>query len=102
MSIIHPEKIKNNKKGQFFICEACNYSCKTKFLFQQHCSTKKHKRNTGENAPVDTKIHICHSGKQYNHIQSYKRHVRACNKELAIPQTNNKSIDDELRTVITN
>jgi hypothetical protein len=102
MSNIPPEKIKNNKKEQNFVCEACNYSCKTKFLFQQHCSTKKHKRNTDENVPVDTKIHICPCGKQYNHIQSYKRHIRSCNKELAIPQTSHKTIDAELRTVITN
>tara|TARA_Y100000389_G_C17383980_1_gene475941 strand:+ start:282 stop:1163 length:882 start_codon:yes stop_codon:yes gene_type:complete len=96
------EKGESNKKDLSFVCEACNYFCKTKFLYNQHCSTKKHKRNTEGNSNHDMKQHICHCGKQYNHIQSYRRHVRSCNKEIVVKNTQHQTIDEELRDVITN
>ncbi|MCK4895384.1 MAG: hypothetical protein KAS47_01145, partial [Candidatus Heimdallarchaeota archaeon] len=35
-------KKSDGKKKKEYYCEKCDYKCSTKFLFTQHCSTKKH------------------------------------------------------------
>ena len=69
-----------NKNWQFY-CEKCDYGCNKKFLFSQHLKTKKHlKQKCSNNAQKNMQEHLCceKCGKQYKHIQSYKRHVRKC------------------------
>ena len=64
-----------------FYCEKCDYGCNKKFLFSQHLKTKKHlKQKCSNNAQKNMQEHLCckKCGKQYKHIQSYKRHVRKC------------------------
>ena len=36
----------SNKNIQILNCEHCNYTCKKKFLWEQHLITKKHINNT--------------------------------------------------------
>ena len=96
-----PEYNIDSKKELSFMCESCNYFCKTKFLYKQHCSTKKHKRNIEDTSNNNAKSHLCSCGKQYNHIQSYRRHVSSCGKELVIKKTPPQPMDEELMDVIT-
>ena len=72
-------KNSDGKKKNLFICEFCDYKCTTKFLYNQHCSTKKHKKaEMLGNARKNMHQHVCSCGKKYIHKQSYNRHVKAC------------------------
>tara|TARA_Y100001958_G_scaffold48682_2_gene32553 strand:- start:6854 stop:7744 length:891 start_codon:yes stop_codon:yes gene_type:complete len=93
--------IKDNGSYKFE-CKFCNYACKTKFLYKQHCSTKKHKKNTANILKNEDIQHVCLCGKKYNHIQSYKRHIQSCNKEMVEKHNPSNEIDNELRNAITN
>ena len=102
--IIDSEKnsiIKENESYKYE-CKFCNYSCKTKFLYKQHCATKKHKKNAGMTLQNDSSYYECSCGKKYNHIQSYKRHVQSCKKELVKKNNHCSDIDNDLRNAITN
>ena len=41
-----------NKKKHKYNCSFCGYNCDTKFLFKQHCSTKKHIKNEAANIVI--------------------------------------------------
>ena len=67
-----------NKKISY-VCEICDYRCSTKFLFNQHCSTKKHKKaKMLGNARKNMQKIKCSCGKSYSHSQSYNRHIKSC------------------------
>ncbi len=67
----------NNYQGYY--CDDCDYKCSKKFLFTQHCSTKKHKnRKMLANARKNMHFFTCDCGKNYKHQQSYNRHVKSC------------------------
>lgn len=85
-----------------FECKHCNYYCQTIFLYKQHCATKKHKKMVGNLVNEEINQHICSCGKKYSHIQSYKRHIQICNKEIVTKNKHSRNIDVELRTAITN
>ena len=54
-------------------CAKCDYRCSKPWLFKQHRATKKHKQAPGEHIMLK-----CECGKQYRHVQSYKRHAKSC------------------------
>jgi len=49
---------------------------------------------------VNNRKHLCLCGKEYTHVQSFKRHTQLCGKELV--EKKKSGMDDELREVITN
>jgi hypothetical protein len=57
---------------QEYHCDKCDYTCSATFLFKQHLATKKHRLG---------KPHImlkCTCGREYRHVQSYRRHAKTC------------------------
>ena len=69
----------DGKKKVSYFCELCDYKCGTKFLFNQHCSTKKHKKaKMLGNARENMQKIVCPCGKSYAHSQSYNRHIKNC------------------------
>lgn len=53
-----------------FNCEQCGYSCKTKFLWKQHCLTKKH---------LQSDQYMCeHCGKTYRQRAGLWKHKKTC------------------------
>ena len=72
----------NNSKK--YICKSCDYSCSRLFLWKQHLNTKKHEKKSSmeqnaqkyENMPAC----ICVCSKTYKHVQSYRRHIKTCEK----------------------
>ena len=68
-----------DKKKLIFYCEKCNYEGKTKFLFNQHCKTKKHqKTECSKMLKKYARPYICNCGREYTHIQSFNRHDKKC------------------------
>ena len=81
-------------------CEACDYECSRKFLWKQHCATRKHQMvtngNTGLVAPPTTpttlsfqpfKCPTC--GRQYKHRSGLSRHLHrspSCSGGLSTTQ----------------
>lgn len=105
------ENITDNNFGYKFFCKYCNYHCKTKFLYNQHCATKKHGRNINNNN-INNNInnnninnnnkggkHLCACGKEYNHLRSFKRHTQLCGKEII--QVNSSDANGDLHEVLT-
>lgn len=64
-----------------FICLKCDYECSSKFLWEQHCSTQKHKRQhlaTPGNAKYAS--YICEGcGREYKQRSGLWRHRKKCN-----------------------
>ena len=106
-----------NVKNSFFCCK-CNYKCKTKFLFEQHIKTAKHKKKLNS---INKNNFVCICGKDYKHNSSYSRHLKKCifflnnnveNKDLDIKKdstkkselikydTNEPSIKDMLTNIL--
>lgn len=78
----------NSKNLHKYFCKQCDYSCSKKFLFTQHCSTKKHQnREMLANARKNMQNFTCDCGKQYKHQQSFNRHVKQCSKNKFIKNT---------------
>ncbi len=83
-----------NIKNKFFCCK-CNYSCNTKFLFEQHTNTNKHKSINDSIEITNTNKKIsCICGKEYKHNSSYSRHIKKCiiylNNNIDIKESNKK------------
>ena len=73
-------KKNDGNKNNIYFCERCDYGCSRKFLFDQHCSTKKHRKTEMlTNAREKYALFGCKCGKQYKHQQSYNRHTKVCN-----------------------
>ena len=73
----------DGKEKKQFVCKFCDYKCSTKFLYKQHCSTKKHeKAKMLGNARKNMQQHVCSCGKTYLHKQSYNRHVKICSAQF--------------------
>ena len=102
MSIICEKNMKISISHKYYSkqCKICDYLASSKFLWEQHCKTKKHqKREMLINAHDQKKqnstliLHYCnHCGKGYSHIQSLNRHKKICAQQnLIIKEKNNTS-----------
>ena len=101
----------NGNKNWKFYCEICDYGCKRRFLMSQHEKTQKHQMlknaqkcsSDSESSKNNINLHVCKCGKQYKHIQSYKRHQKTCqviSKNVLAVQP--KSTDnDDLKNMLT-
>lgn len=70
-----------------FECIKCNYKCDSKFLWNQHCTTKKHLKSlqpTNSNIR-ENRCEIC--GKSYKQRSGLWRHKKTCN-EIENPDIN--------------
>ena len=54
-----------------FVCAGCSYTTDRRFLYRQHCTSRKHLSQCG-------KTHMCACGKTYKHVQSLNRHRKTC------------------------
>lgn len=87
-----------NQKYKFY-CKKCDYGSNKKFLYKQHCETKKH--NNVQCSKMLKKYAVlqkCQCGRTYKHIQSYKRHKKTCGVITNIPSDEEK---EELRGMIS-
>lgn len=68
------------KYANFFECKKCDYKCSTKFLWNQHCSTRKHNRQHLATPPSsDTEKNVCEfCGKAYKQRSGLWRHLKKC------------------------
>ena len=73
-------KKKYAKHAREYRCEACDYVCSRKFLWDQHCSTRKHHRQQSgyTQAPL-----VCACGKPYQSRAGLWRHKKKCGVALA-------------------
>ena len=76
-----------------FRCIACDYECSSKFLWKQHCSTKKHSRklasmNEHEESSSCLECEFC--GKTYKQRSGLWRHRKRCH---AKPNVSAASVD---------
>ena len=94
-----------------FYCKKCDYSCKRKFLWEQHLATQKHNRQRSATLKkTKTKRpsveYICdHCGKGYKQRSGLWRHKKSCHDdgpdEGSTTTQNYKNIEKE-NTVIKN
>lgn len=68
------------KYANFFECKKCDYKCSTRFLWNQHCSTRKHNRQHLATPPSsDTEKNVCEfCGKAYKQRSGLWRHRKKC------------------------
>jgi len=72
------------KNMQKFYCKKCDYTCKRKFLWEQHIATQKHNRQRSatlkkKNYKKIEYEHICeHCGKGYKQRSGLWRHNKSC------------------------
>lgn len=91
----------DGKKNNLYVCEYCDYKCSTRFLFNQHCSTKKHqKAKMLGNARQNMQKIKCLCGRSYAHSQSYNRHIKTCKhqhieNEVIIEKKNSTIVSKE-------
>lgn len=93
-----------DEKKEIFYCEKCNYTGKTKFLFKQHCKTKKHqKHECSKMLKKYATPYLCKCGREYKHIQSYNRHKKICMKENIIIKNDdeNGNLKELISTLVT-
>ena len=76
---------KNSEKNiPKFYCQICDYKCYMKQHYEQHCMSKKHKKNeVNHNGNMETDtlnfIYICNCGKQYRGRSGLWKHKKLCN-----------------------
>ena len=107
MSIKNMHSIYKGNDSWKFYCAYCNYGCKRRFLMTQHEKTKKHQmlKNAQKCSlspnPENTKkdLHKCKCGKEYKHLQSYRRHLKACSISNSLV---NLEKENELKSILLN
>lgn len=84
------ENVSNNKN--VYECKSCNYICYKKFLFNQHCKTKKHLMSINEHYMPEHKCEHCE--KRFSHIQSLNRHKKLNGIKCSQKKAKNKITDN--------
>lgn len=83
------------KYAIFYECKKCDYKCCTKFLWTQHCSTRKHNRQQSATPLVVTidenECEMC--GKAYKQRSGLWRHRKSCK---GLSKKANMAIKNEL------
>tara|TARA_B100000035_G_C21033250_1_gene569496 strand:+ start:2920 stop:3786 length:867 start_codon:yes stop_codon:yes gene_type:complete len=100
---------KNEEKEETsFYCDCCNYTTSSKFNYERHLSTVKHKKMTKrKNGEKESKTHMCEDcGKVYKYRQGLSFHRKTCTGKTLIKQyleereKENKNEMDELRAQV--
>ncbi len=95
-----------NEKFKFY-CKKCDYGSNRKFLYKQHCETKKHRKNECSHMLKKyASVYKCGCGRNYKHVQSYNRHKKVCSMSTSIVNENDKVTPsdkekEELRCMIS-
>ena len=90
-----------NQKYKFY-CEKCDYGSNKKFLYKQHCNTKKHQNNGCSKMLTENMLfYSCGCGRKYKHIQSFKRHKKLCSTEITTIVNDTDKEKEELRNMIS-
>ncbi len=95
-----------NEKFKFY-CKKCDYGSNRKFLYKQHCETKKHQKNECSHMLKKyASVYKCGCGRNYKHVQSYNRHKKVCSMSTSIVNENDKVTPsdkekEELRCMIS-
>tara|TARA_Y100000389_G_scaffold204526_2_gene257718 strand:- start:12150 stop:12989 length:840 start_codon:yes stop_codon:yes gene_type:complete len=92
------------KKQTSFLCKTCDYKCNSKFLWNQHCATKKHISLEKMSTNICTSEHTCNfCGKSYKQRSGLWRHKKSCGvnkdidiKELMQSMISNNEMKDEM------
>lgn len=89
------------KYAKNFSCEKCDYICSTKYLLNQHFSTRKHKMMTNDdkNMPKYANKFICECGKEYKYRQGLHAHKKKCKhveEKLQLQDINKNGITNEM------
>lgn len=68
------------KYANFYECKKCDYKCSTKFLWTQHCSTRKHNRQQSATPPCSQpEKNVCElCGRAYKQRSGLWRHRKKC------------------------
>lgn len=78
-----------------FTCKPCFYKTMSKFNFDRHILTEKHKKLVDEYINNNVEFRICtECGKNFKHSSSYYRHVKTCINNNN--NCNNKEYSNEL------
>lgn len=77
-----------------FRCEVCDYECSRKFLWEQHCSTRKHiSQQSATSRNKKYALFRCHCGRTYRSRSGLWRHQKQCS--LAKPEEQTKPTPPE-------
>jgi hypothetical protein len=69
----------NEQKGAIkFFCKKCDYICSSKYNFNRHISTQKHKRIHLDQKDEQTSNYVCKCGKIYKYSQGLSKHKLSC------------------------
>jgi hypothetical protein len=69
----------NEQKGaNKFFCKKCDYICSSKYNFNRHISTQKHKRIHLDQKDEQTSNYMCKCGKIYKYSQGLSKHKLSC------------------------
>tara|TARA_B100000035_G_C21033250_1_gene569495 strand:+ start:1979 stop:2317 length:339 start_codon:yes stop_codon:yes gene_type:complete len=86
-----------------FVCESCNYSTNSKYKYERHLSSVKHKKNSKNLEDGEKKRYCCEAcGKTYKFRQGLSFHRKKCtgnNDTKSLIETQRKEIE-ELRARI--
>ena len=91
-----------------FICKTCDYSTCKNSQYQRHLSTRKHKRMTLNDGPVQVtrQSYPCICGKQYRYRQGLFNHKKSCtqdeNKNVICHKTDNLAIPNIIDPITDN
>jgi hypothetical protein len=70
-------KLEKNTNDNNFVCLICDFNCDTKWLWNRHIITKKHK-DIYESFKEKVKKFVCICGKKYTTRQSLHTHKKIC------------------------
>jgi len=88
---------KEEKRVVIFYCKTCEYKCSSKFNYNRHILTAKHKMltNACKNAVQKEEIltaYLCDCGCSYKHRQSFYRHKHNCKKGSSKDEPQNQIV----------
>jgi hypothetical protein len=84
-------KNEQNEQSNFY-CESCDYKCSSKYNFNRHLLTDKHKMIHCENEQINNFVCLC--GNKYKYSQGLSKHKLKCLKYAPLQNQNQQPIID--------